>query len=113
MIIIDFDPRVSADQYFSVDVGDDVANIHLRWNERDGHWFADISSSNGEVPSVRIIEKSPLLGQRGGSVKLGGDFRVLAFNRDSEAITYDNLGSDWKIIFGTYQEWADYDNGAK
>ena len=41
---------------------------------------------------------------------LDGDFRVLKANRlCNDPITYDNLGSDWKLVFGTADEWETFD----
>lgn len=109
MKIIPFSPSISSRQIFSVNLGELVCEFRVTWNSRVNSWFCDFKTSTGENDSVRLVENSPLLG---GSNKTGlaGDFRVLKFNKIcADPITYDNFGSDWKMIFGTRSEWEAFD----
>ena len=109
MKIIPFSPTISSRQIFSVNLGELVCEFRMAWNSRVQSWFCDFKTSTGENNSVRLVENSPLLG---GSNKTGldGDFRVLKFNKlCQDPVTYDNFGSDWKLVFGTRSEWEAVD----
>lgn len=111
MKIIPFDPKISAVQEFNVNLGQAVCDFVLTWNIRAGAWFCNFVTTNGRNNSVRLVENTPLLG-RVNSTGLEGDFRVIKFDRTTEeGITYDNLGSKWKLVFGSNSEWKEYDNG--
>lgn len=104
MKIIPFTPSVSSRQNFSVNLGELVCNFTLSWNQRVDAWFCDFETTTGANYSVRLVENSPLLGavNRTG---LKGDFRVLKFNNlAKDSITYDNFGTDWKLVFLTDEE---------
>ena len=109
MKIIPFSPSISSRQLFSVNLGELVCEFRMTWNSRVNSWFCDFKTSTGENDSVRLVENSPLLG---GSNKTGlaGDFRVLKFNKlCQDPVTYDNLGTDWRLVFGTHDEWEAFD----
>mgnify|MGYP003291735085 CR=1 FL=1 len=109
MKIIPFYPSISSRQVFSVNLGELVCEFRMAWNSRVESWFCDFKTTTGENNSVRLVENSPLL-EGTNRTGLKGDFRVLCFNAmASKNITYDNLGSDWKIVFGTDKEWESYD----
>lgn len=109
MKIIPFDPTLSSIQSFNVNLGELVCDFLLSWNFRDGHWYSDFVTSYGANYSVKLVENSPLLGNA-NRTSLDGDFRVLKTNRLAKnAITYDNLGTDWKLVFGTRKEWEEFD----
>lgn len=109
MKIIPFSPTISSRQVFNVNLGELVCEFRMAWNSRVNSWFCDFKTSTGENNSVRLVENSPLLGTLNGT-GLAGDFRVLKFNKLCEdPITYDNLGSDWRLVFGTNDEWEKYD----
>lgn len=109
MKIIPFSPSISSRQVFNVNLGELVCEFRMAWNSRVNSWFCDFKTSTGENNSVRLVENSPLLGTLNGT-GLSGDFRVLKFNKLCEdPITYDNLGSDWRLVFGTNDEWEKYD----
>ncbi len=109
MKIIPFYPSLSSRQEFSVNLGELVCEFTMSWNSRAEAWFCDFRTSTGENDSVRLVEWSPLL--KGiNRTGLDGDFRVLKANRlCNDPITYDNLGSDWKLVFGTADEWETFD----
>lgn len=104
MKIIPFTPSVSSRQNFSVNLGELVCDFTLSWNQRVDAWFCDFVTTTGANYSVRLVEKSPLLGSV-NRTGLKGDFRVLKFNNlTKESITYDNFGTDWKLVFLTDKE---------
>ena len=107
MKIIPFNPSVSSRQNFSVNLGELVCEFTVSWNQRVEAWYCDFETTTGANYSVRLVEDSPLLGNV-NRTGLKGDFRVLKFNKLSkENITYDNLGTDWKLVYLT-----DGENGA-
>lgn len=104
MKIIPFTPSVSSRQNFSVNLGELVCDFTISWNQRVNAWFCDFVTTTGANYSVRLVEKSPLLGSV-NRTGLKGDFRVLKFNNlTKESITYDNFGTDWKLVFLTDKE---------
>ena len=105
MKIIPFSPSVSSRQEFEVNLGELVCEFSVSWNSRCNSWFCDFRTSTGENDSVRLVENSDLLGSS-NRTGLDGDFRVLKFNSlCNDPITYGNLGSDWRLVFGTKAEW--------
>lgn len=106
MKIIPFSPKISSIQNFNVNLGELVCNFHILWNARAGSWFCDIETTTGKNCGMRLVENTPLLGAT-NRTGLKGDFRILKFNKlCSEPITYENFGSDWKLVFGTDKEWS-------
>lgn len=111
MKVIPFDPSVSAIQELNVNLGELVCDFVFTWNGRAGSWFCDFRTTAGSNNSIRIVEKTPLLGST-NRTGLNGDFRVLKFDKLSgEPVTYDNFGSVWKLVYATNDEWLEYDNG--
>ena len=109
MKIIPFDPKLSAYQSFNVNLGDFVCDFRFLWNGRCEAWFVDLTTDLGANNSIRLVESSPLLAKH-SHLGFDGDFRVLKFNKFApDRITYDNLGSDWKLVFGTKSEWEALD----
>jgi hypothetical protein len=109
MKIIPFSPSISSRQNFSVNLGELVCEFTMAWNSRASAWFCDFKTSTGENDSVRLVENSSLL-EGTNRTGLDGDFRVLKFNKlCNDPITYDNLGSDWRLVFATRSEWEVFD----
>lgn len=109
MKVIPFDPSVSSIQSFNVNLGELVCDFLVSWNYRDGHWYSDFVTSYGANYSVKFVENSPLLGNANRTT-LAGDFRILKMNRlAADRIAYDNFGSDWKLVYGTPEEWEKFD----
>lgn len=109
MKIIPFDPGVSSIQNFNVNLGELVCDFTIRWNIRAQAWFCDFQTSSGANNAVQLVENSPLLGDS-NFTGLFGDFRVIKNNKSATSgITYDNLGSDWVIVYASYSEWETFD----
>ena len=109
MVIIPIDTRQSSHIMMSVNLGEFTCRFRLLWNERDGYWYCDFQSSNGNNDGVRLVEETPLLGDKN---RLGydGDFRVLkAVKTAEDHISYENLGKDYSLVFATSAEWEEYD----
>lgn len=110
MRLIPFFPNVSSHINFNVNLGELVCDFTFNWNVRIGSWFCDFRTSAGENKSVKIVEKSSLLGNS-NFTGLNGDFRVLRTNKlCKEGITFDNFGSDWVLVYGSHEEWKEYDD---
>lgn len=104
MKIIPFNPKISSKPVFSVNLGDLVCEFSFSFNERVQAWFCDFVTTSGANYSVRLVEWSPLLGKI-NRTGLDGDFRVLKYNKlGLDTITYDNFGTDWKLVFLTEEE---------
>lgn len=104
MKIIPFNPSISSRQNFSVNLGELVCEFSMSWNQRVDAWFCDFVTTSGANYSVRLVESSPLLGKV-NRTGLKGDFRVLKFNSlGPDSISYDNLGTDWQLVFMTDEE---------
>lgn len=111
MKIIPFSPTLSSRQNFSVNLSELVCEFTISWNERAEAWFCNFKTSTGENDSCRLVENSPIL-KGFNHTGLDGDFRVLKFTKDcTDPITFDNFGSDWKLVFGTSTEWETFDDG--
>lgn len=109
MKIIDFDPRISSRQRFNVNLGEQVVDFKFSWNTTVNAWFVDFATTEGYNNSVRLVENSGILHNK-SRLGMDGDFRVLKFSRlCNEGITYDNFGTDWKMVFGTTEEWREFD----
>lgn len=109
MKIIPFYPSISSRQSFSVNLGEQVCSFSIVWNLRAEAWFCDFKTSEGENFSVRLTENAPILGAV-NALGLDGDFRVMKANKlAQDTITYDNLGSDWILVYGTNAEWETFD----
>lgn len=110
MIIIPIETSRSSYIIQSVNMGEFVCRLRLLWNLRDKSWYCDFSSTSGENVGVRLVKDTPLLGKRS---RLGydGDFRVIGTNSTRNAeISFDNLGKDFKLVFGTSDEWREFDD---
>lgn len=109
MKIIPFDSSISSKQNFFVNLGKNMCKFDFSWNERCKAWFVDFSTSFGFKNSVRLVENSPLLNDS-DVLGIDGFFKVLKTNQSGDnLITYDNLGKDWFLIYGTREEWESLD----
>jgi len=104
MIQIPFDPSISANQSFRIDLGGRVVKIELSWNIRDSAWYMDITSDDKAQYSVKLLPNTELLFSR-TILGITGNFFVLNEDKnDNAGITFDNLGSSY------YLYWCDADD---
>jgi hypothetical protein len=108
MKIIPFNPSLSSRQSLSVNIGEAVINFYFVWNIRDSSWYVDLSNTETEILSVKILPNSNLLPIN--NKLINGNFRVLNVkNSEYEIITYDNFGSVFQLMYGTNEEWSKID----
>lgn len=108
MKIIPFNPSLSSRQSLSVNLGEAVINFYFEWNIRDSSWYVDLSNTETEILSVKILPNSNLLPIN--NKLINGNFRVLNVkNSEYEIITYDNFGSVFQLMYGTNEEWSKID----
>lgn len=108
MKIIPFNPSLSSMQSLSVNLGEAVINFYFEWNIRDSSWYVDLSNTETEILSVKILPNSNLLPIN--NKLINGNFRVLNVkNSEYEIITYDNFGSVFQLMYGTNEEWSKID----
>ena len=99
MIEIPVDTKGGSSVLLSCNVGGVSLSVRLLWNERDGHWFADLESSEGKNAGIRLVPGTPLLSS-GNRVLAGGDIAVLATpNVFAGELGYGNLGTDYALMF--------------
>lgn len=106
---IPFDPSLSANQSFSVNVGDAQVKFTVQWNGRAGAWFCDFATSDGELCGIRLDAGRDLLTDP-DLLGLPGNFRLLQFTAMADAVGYANFGSDWRLVYATTEEWEAYDD---
>ncbi len=110
MKTIPFNPSLSSRQSLSVNVGETVINFYFEWNIRDSSWYVDLSNTETEIFSVKILPNSNLLPIN--NKLINGNFRVFKVkNSEDEIITYDNFGSVFQLMYGTNEEWSKIDGG--
>lgn len=108
MKIIPFNPSLSSRQSLSVNIGEAVINFYFEWNIRDSSWYVDLSNTEIEILSVKVLPNSNLLPIN--NKLINGNFRVLNVkNSEYEIITYDNFGSVFQLMYGTNEEWSKID----
>lgn len=108
MKIIPFNPSLSSRQSLSVNLGEAVINFYFEWNIRDSSWYVDLSNTETEILSVKMLPNSNLLPIN--NKLINGNFRVLNVkNSEYEIITYDNFGSVFQLMYGTNEEWSKID----
>ena len=108
MKIIPFNPSLSSRQSLSVNLGEAVINFYFVWNVRDSSWYVDLSNTETEILSVKMLPNSNLLPIN--NKLINGNFRVLNVkNSEYEIITYDNFGSVFQLMYGTNEEWSKID----
>lgn len=108
MKIIPFNPSLSSRQSLSVNIGEAVINFYFEWNIRDSSWYVDLSNTETEILSVKMLPNSNLLPIN--NKLINGNFRVLNVkNSEYEIITYDNFGSVFQLMYGTNEEWSEID----
>lgn len=108
MKIIPFNPSLSSRQSLSVNIGEAVINFYFVWNIRDASWYVDLSNTETEILSVKILPNSNLLPIN--NKLINGNFRVFKVkNSEYEIITYDNFGSVFQLMYGTNEEWSKID----
>lgn len=108
MKIIPFNPSLSSRQSLSVNIGEAVINFYFEWNVRDSSWYVDLSNTETEVLSVKMLPNSNLLPINNNLIN--GNFRIFKVkNSEDEIITYDNFGSVFQLMYGTNEEWSKID----
>ena len=108
MKIIPFNPSLSSRQSLSVNIGEAVINFYFEWNVRDSSWYVDLSNTETEILSVKMLPNSNLLPINNNLIN--GNFRIFKVkNSEDEIITYDNFGSVFQLMYGTNEEWSKID----
>ena len=99
ILLIPFNPKVSSDQSFTVDIGGSVVSFRMLWNGRDQAWYMDLTSNFGTARSVKLVPNSPLLEGK-ADMGINGDFYVI--RKDAQApstIGFFDLGATWGLYW--------------
>ena len=77
------------------------------WNERDGHFYMDVSTTEGERKGIRIVPNSPLLGD--SDVTSDGELYLLSkeSKADEDNIEYSQYGSVWNLYWVPFEQEED------
>lgn len=101
--------NVEASSHFTqtVSLSGTVFLFRFLWNERDKHFYMDISTTDGERTGVRVVPNSPLLGN--SSVTTDGDFYLLSkdANADEGNIEYSQYGTMWNLYWVPFDQEED------
>ncbi len=83
----------------SVNIGGVSLALRLLWNERDGHWFADVESVHGKNCGVRLVPGSRLLASSNRAIP-DGDLAVLRDVSDgASGLGFGSLGNGWGLYY--------------
>lgn len=107
--LIPMDVEDSAHFTQTVSLSGTVFSFRFLWNERDKHFYMDVSTTDGERKGVRIVPNSPLLGN--SSVTTDGDFYLLSkdANADEDNIEYSQYGTMWNLYWVPFDQEEDED----
>lgn len=97
------------DQRIDVAIDGKPITLRLKWNERFGYWFMSIYTRSLEpilggikmVPNVGMISFLSLDG-------FNGDFILGRFNTTPEKPTLENIGTDFKLAWLTFDDIKEY-----
>lgn len=112
MYRIPFDPSKSADQTFQVLIPERmVITLRMIWNTRSSLWNVTITTDRGEIGSLNLVEKFPLLYQHKALSPIDGDIVALPLSYDeSKGLTeYDALGDSWGLFWVSPEEIEEWE----
>ncbi|MFA6910729.1 MAG: hypothetical protein WCQ59_06335 [Candidatus Cloacimonadaceae bacterium] len=106
MDVIPFDPSVSADQQFRIQLGDEMVTLRLVYNDRSNFWFITVTNSNGDaLDSIKVVPNWPLLNQYVSAKPIEGDLFVFpVVSTTQEPIGYEGLGDAWMLCWASSDE---------
>ena len=108
MKIIPFNSSLSSRQELSINISEKVIKLFFCWNIRESAWFVDFRDSDDECKSVILKEGYNLIPEN--RLKINGNFRVIKLkNTDENEITFENFGKSYFLVYGTKEEWSDWD----
>ena len=103
--------NVEASAYFTqtVSLSGMAFSFRFLYNERDGFFYMDVSTTDGERRGLRMVPNSPLLGGDGGGVTTLGDFYLMTDSPDADAsnIEYSQYGSIWNLYWVPFDQEED------
>lgn len=97
--MVPMDTASSAHFTQTVNLSGTTFSMRFIYNERDGFFYMDVSTSDGERKGVRLVPNTPLLGD--SDVTSLGDFYLLS--EDSGAAEYperyEDYGTKWNLYW--------------
>ena len=101
MMKIPFDPTISADQQFQVLIPERaVIMLTLRWNSRNGFWYADIESGGKVLNGLKLVPRWPILRGHQALSPIEGDLMALPMSGNApDPIPYEGLGDSWGLFW--------------
>lgn len=82
-----------------------VIGIRIVFNIRNEHFHITLSVENEIIYGLKMVTNFPLLFQHKAQMsKISGDFIILNADETSAELTYNNLGSSWKLYYITDSE---------
>lgn len=109
MILVPFNPALSADQELRMLLGDELAVLRITWNTACGFWYLSLSNADATaaVNGLKMVPGWPLFSVSKALAPLAGDFMVLRMDDSvGDAVAYDDLGVRWGLYYLTDEEVA-------
>jgi len=97
------------DQRIDVAIDGKPITLRLKWNERFGYWFMYIYTRSLEpiLGGIKLVPNAPLIGFLSLD-GFNGDFILGRFNTTPEKPTLENIGTDFKLAWLTFDDIKEY-----
>jgi hypothetical protein len=110
--IIQIFQDVSSDHTQVIELDTVTITLRLKYNVRNASWFYSFTTENNEISDIKLVSNFPMLRQHKAIASdIPGDFFVIKTNDNAgDEITYDNLGTDYQLIYATADEVVNWFN---
>ena len=93
--------------FYTIVLGDARFIVKLMWNSRSENWHITVTDENTDVINgVKVVGNWPLLSSHRAQITMDGDLVVIPLITDPPPLTYDNLGTEWQLVYMTSDELA-------
>ena len=102
MILVPFDPALSADQELRIMLGDELAVLRLTWNVSSSFWYLNVGNADNskELTSMKVVPNWPLFSVAPAAAPLSGNFVVLRLDEQAVSpVGYYDLGTHWGLYW--------------
>ena len=110
MKIVPFDPNISADQEFDVQLGGIACRVRLTWNNFSEFWFLTITREGRGLTSLKCVPSWPLFRTNRAFAPIPGDLVIMrGADFADDTILFEDLGSRWNLVYLDETELADWE----
>lgn len=102
MILVPFEPALSADQELRIMLGDELAVLCLIWNVKAEFWYLDVGNADNskELTSLKVVPGWPLFDVAAAAAPIAGNFMALRMDEQAgNSIGYYDLGARWGLYW--------------